>query len=350
MDIYKKLALKLDSLPEGFPPTTTGVELQILEKLFTPDEALISCELNEDFQNVGEIAQSLEMDSKTVKKNLRQMGKKRIVAWKMDRGSVLYRLEPFVVGFYEGQNDTIDYELAHLVEHYFQEGGTVGIMKISPALQRVIPAHGSVEKETIMPYEDILHQLDSCKTFLVYDCVCRKQQELIGKKTCDFPLNVCMAILEDDIPGMSNRISYDEAKALISRCEDDGLIHTVRNVVNGVNYICNCCSCCCGILRGITEYGIENSIARSNYFAVVKEEMCTGCGVCKDRCQMDAIEVDFSAVIDLKKCIGCGLCVTTCPTEAMSMFLKGEKERPPIPEGKKEWDDQRQKNRQTHNA
>ncbi|MBW1770343.1 MAG: 4Fe-4S ferredoxin, partial [Deltaproteobacteria bacterium] len=38
-DIFKKLAEHLDKLPGGFPSTETGVELRILRRLFTPEEA-----------------------------------------------------------------------------------------------------------------------------------------------------------------------------------------------------------------------------------------------------------------------------------------------------------------------
>jgi len=345
MDIYKKLAEKLDSLPEGFPPTITGVELQILAKLFTEEEAGIACGLTENFQTISDISLTLNIDSKVIKKNLRQLGKKQLIAWEMNLGSIRYKLEPFVVGFYEGQRETIDYELAHLVEHYFQEGGTEGIMKFSPALHRVIPVHGSVEKETILPYEDIIKHIDKGKTFIVYDCVCRKQQELIDERSCDFPINVCMAILEKEIPGLPNTITEKDAKALIDNCEEEGLVHTVRNVINGVNYICNCCGCCCGILRGIIEHGIENSVAKSNYYAIVKEDLCSACGICESRCQMKAISIENYSVIDLNKCIGCGLCVTRCPEDAMTMILKNEWNRIVPPKDKNEWDKQRLKNR-----
>ena len=36
---YKLLAQRLDELPNGYPPTPDGIELRLLEKLFTPEEA-----------------------------------------------------------------------------------------------------------------------------------------------------------------------------------------------------------------------------------------------------------------------------------------------------------------------
>ncbi len=42
-DAYERLALHLDSLPGGFPRTESGVEMRILKRLFTEDEAALAC-------------------------------------------------------------------------------------------------------------------------------------------------------------------------------------------------------------------------------------------------------------------------------------------------------------------
>jgi hypothetical protein len=39
MEIYRKLQKHLDTLPIGFPPTESGVEIRILKHLFTPKQA-----------------------------------------------------------------------------------------------------------------------------------------------------------------------------------------------------------------------------------------------------------------------------------------------------------------------
>ena len=38
-DVYKDLAQKLDGLPQGYPATESGVELKILQKIYSPEEA-----------------------------------------------------------------------------------------------------------------------------------------------------------------------------------------------------------------------------------------------------------------------------------------------------------------------
>jgi electron transport complex protein RnfB len=44
-EIYHKLAKVLDTLPNGFPSTDSEIEIKILEKIFTPEEADLFCDL-----------------------------------------------------------------------------------------------------------------------------------------------------------------------------------------------------------------------------------------------------------------------------------------------------------------
>ena len=44
-DIYKRLAEHLDNLPGGFPRTESGVEIRILRRLFTPEDAEFATQL-----------------------------------------------------------------------------------------------------------------------------------------------------------------------------------------------------------------------------------------------------------------------------------------------------------------
>ncbi len=54
--------------------------------------------------------------------------------------------------------------------------------------------------------------------------------------------------------------------------------------------------------------------------AVVKFEMCEGCGACVDMCPSGAIELkDGKAVVDTELCADCAACVDTCPTQAIEM-------------------------------
>ena len=44
-EVYQRLAHFLNKLPGGFPPTEDGLELRILERLFTPEQAELAMHL-----------------------------------------------------------------------------------------------------------------------------------------------------------------------------------------------------------------------------------------------------------------------------------------------------------------
>jgi ferredoxin len=56
-------------------------------------------------------------------------------------------------------------------------------------------------------------------------------------------------------------------------------------------------------------------------------ENCTACGLCVERCQMKAIDIDDVARVKKERCIGCGLCVTSCNFDAMHLIEKAPEER-----------------------
>jgi len=51
----------------------------------------------------------------------------------------------------------------------------------------------------------------------------------------------------------------------------------------------------------------------------VKQELCTGCGVCVQECPVDAVDLgdDGYAAINDEECIRCGRCHDACPQEAV---------------------------------
>ena len=324
--LYERLVDALDSLPNGFPRTPSRVELRLLAKIFSPEEASLASRLNGQFEPVEVIATRAELPERETQTRLKEMVRRGLVWFDRRDRQMLFRLAPFVVGLYEAQLETMDHELAHLVEDYFNDGGTAGIMGPEPALHRVIPAQAAVKSEWVLPYDDVRSILLTAKSFHLRDCICREQQEYIGRK-CDFPLDTCLSFSALEGHSGPGAISREEALAVLDRAEEVGLVHTVSNVMAGVGYVCNCCGCCCGILRGITDQGIETSVAHANYFAVIDPDTCLGCGTCITRCQVAAItEENGVSIVNQPRCIGCGLCVTGCPNGAAQLLRKPDAE------------------------
>lgn len=344
-DVYEQLADALDRLPNGFPRTRLKVEMLILKKIFSREEAKLAGQLNRSMEQVDVIAKRVGLSAEEAEEKLTKMAKRGLLWHDQTDGKLSFRLAPFVVGIYESQRENLDHELAHLVEEYFANGGAAGIMKPQPALHRVIPAQKAVKSEWILPYDDVKALLLKSKTFRLNDCVCRKQQDLIGRK-CSFPLRTCLSFSSLESPSSQDTISREEALAFLDKAEEMGLVHTVSNTMKGMGYVCNCCGCCCGILRGINDWGIENSVASANYYAVIDPDECLGCGTCRKRCQMNAIsEQDGVSIVERKKCIGCGLCATGCPNGAAKLERKPQNQIVNPPKDFASWEHERLHNR-----
>jgi len=342
---YSKLADALGRLPNGFTRTESGIELEILKRIFTEQEAELASNLGRDYQTIDEIASQNNLELEAANTLLNSMVEKGMVIPQNINNVASYRLRPFIFGIYEFSLHLVDHSFAHLIEDYFEEGGLTEIMKPLPHIHRVIPAQSAVKSEWILPYDDVKKLLESAKVFHLRDCICRTQQEHVGRK-CDFPIHTCLVFFNYERPPRPGDISKQEALDLLDEMEEIGLVHTVSNLIEGHFYVCNCCGCCCGILRGLNEFGLEGSIAAANYYAEIDHETCIGCGICENRCQVNAISmIDNKAVVDLEKCIGCGLCATGCPVEAASLKLKPEEERIEPPLNFVDWEEKRIKNR-----
>ena len=341
--VYENLAEALDKLPNGFPRTPSKVEIRILKKLFSPEEASLGGQMGRTKETPDVIASRTGLTPEEARTRLLNMADKGL-AWNYEEdGKGLFRLAPFIVGIYEASS--MDHELAHMIEEYLSTGGAEGIMRPQPAIHRVVPAQKAVKSEWILPYDDVKAILTRSKSFVLRDCICRDQQKHVGNE-CRFPLRTCLSFSDSESPPGKSSISKDEALAFLDKAEELGLVHTVNNVTKGIGYVCNCCGCCCGLLRGITDWGIENSVASANYFARIDPDECVGCGTCNDRCQVHAIrEENGVSVVDLAKCIGCGLCVTGCPNGAAQLEKKPEAEVVPPAADFKTWEDQRLRNR-----
>ena len=142
-NIYRTLAQRLDSLPNGFPPTPDGVELQLLAHIFTPEEAALAARLRLSLESPEQMALRLGGDPKELREQLKGMARRGLIAaGRMDDG-LGYRLMPFVVGIYEMQINRLDAEMAHLFEAYYRQafGQVLGVQ---PSVHRVIPIGESV--------------------------------------------------------------------------------------------------------------------------------------------------------------------------------------------------------------
>jgi len=343
-DVYRKLARVLDTLPNGFPATEDGVEVQLLKKIFKPDQAELFCDLRLSFETAEQLAERTGRPLEGLEEKLTAM-KERGQIFGVQVGDIrVFKMVPWAFGIYEFQLPHLDKEFVELNEQFYESFGKQ-FFSNTPQLMQTLPIEEeiSVEQEAL-PYERVSALIDSCQSFLVNECVCKKEQSLLDKP-CDRPLGVCLAlapvpdVFADSPTGRV--ITKDEAYKLLAECEKNALVHLTGNMQQGRFFICNCCGCCCAVLRGINKLGIPAStVINSHYYAEIDQDACTDCGICADeRCQVNAIaeSEDASYQVVLEKCIGCGLCITACPTDAIKMVRRPEQQQVPPPLDEAEW-------------
>jgi len=344
---YKRLAERLDALPNGYPPTSDGVELELLAKLFTPEEADIASRLRLALETPEQIAdRTLETDAieyrlDDLREHLKNMSRRGLIKAGRTEEGLGFGLMPFVVGIYEAQLGRIDAELAKLFERYYKQSFGK-MLVIQPAVHRVVPVNETIKMDMeIHPFESISEIVNNAKAWGVFDCICRVQKALIGDP-CDHPVDVCMVMSKKPdvfnghpvIKGVTN----EEAQATLHRAAQAGLVHSVSNSQQDITYVCNCCTCSCGILRGVAELGVANVIARSAFVNHVTETLCVGCEDCIPSCQFQALSLVANVIqVNETRCVGCGVCVPVCLENALILVRRPPEEIMPIPQSEQDW-------------
>jgi ferredoxin len=340
-DVYRRLARQLDAIPNGFPPTESGVELRLLAKIFLPEEAALAAEMGLRKEPAAEIAARAGVDPKLAYRRLKTMARKGQLTVGRNNGKLAFGLMPFAVGIYEEQLPRMDETLASLFEEYYLE--TRGAFaRYGPPIHRVIPVEEAIPTGIeVYPYEQASVLLDSAQAWGVRDCICRVQQKLVGKG-CDRPVENCLVFAPVagvfDHSETTRAVTKEEAQRILREAEDAGLVHSPGNFRDGHNYICNCCTCCCGVLRTVAEFSLPTAIASSGFVAVVDADACAACGDCLARCQFGAMALaGDGCVVEPASCVGCGLCITACPSQALHLQRRAEGEVPVPPASRRDW-------------
>jgi electron transport complex protein RnfB len=328
--VYERLRDRLDDLSTGYPTTKSGVEIRILERLFTEEEAEFFLKLSPLPEAPGQVAERLGRDPEWTAAIMERMAVKGLLFRLRKGDTVRYGALPFLVGILEHQVNRLDPELALDMEEYFETGFGKTIQSFQTPVMRSIPINRDIAvKWPVAPYEDVLEIINSQEIIALAPCICRTWRKT-AHEGCDKPVETCFIFGQYGRYYVENKmgrfISKDEAREVVKRNEEAGLVMQPFNSQK-VGGMCSCCGDCCGMLRSLKKQPFPARSVQSNYFAEVDGEVCAGCETCLDRCQMEAIQiVDDKAVINLDRCIGCGLCVTTCSTGALQLKKKPDEQ------------------------
>lgn len=341
VEIYRRLARRIDELPVPYPETESGVELRLLEAMFTPAEAQVALHLSALTEPIGTIHRRLsrarppvtiEPDAlSTMLAGLAKKGAINAGITRVGKQRVrTYGLAPLVVGMFEFQVDKLTPEYVRDFHQYLEEGFREAVVGGASPQLRTVPIRAELSADrAVAPYQDIRAYIANHPgPFSVMNCVCRQSAELVGEAcTTSSTHETCLSI-GGSLRG-ARRIPREEVLDILDRAEREGHVLQPQNS-REPGFICCCCRDCCEVLRNARKLPRPADAIPSGYQAAVDAQRCTGCKRCLKRCPMDAITItNATAQIDTDRCIGCGLCATSCPQQAITLVKRERAPRTP---------------------
>ena len=362
-DKYKKAAraiIKAGTLP--FPVNETLLE--ILQLLLTEEDLIfIDAFKRKSSQTMEELKKSSTLPEERLHLSIKSLAKKGFLFNQPNsEGIMVYRLMPILmVGAFEYIfMKKINYseeekKIAYLFEDYFHEITDFiqsNYDMITPIFEKMRPydrtlsilddningeeidieVNSSLEvpEEQIIPTQKVEELINKFDDIAVGRCFCRQHKDLLGQPCTQTELREnCFTFGKSaryvTEQGFGRLISKQEALEIMKKSEADGLVHKAfhphSDISREESSICNCCKDCCGTLEW-WRMGLTALINSTNHLSKIDEDICTGCGICIEKCPVDAIRLNNidKAEVNEEYCIGCGVCAHFCPEHAISLL------------------------------
>jgi len=146
--IYYKLAKVLDSLPNGFPATESGVEIKLLKRIFRPEDIDLFCDLKFNFETAVQISKRTERPLEGLEEQLLEMKQRGQILGADMGGTGIFKMVPWAFGIYEFQQSHMDREMAEMCEE-FMKVYSIQFFKTKPQFMQVVPIEKEIEGKQI---------------------------------------------------------------------------------------------------------------------------------------------------------------------------------------------------------
>ena len=336
---------------------------EILEILFSPDDAALAARLPVVPTTVEDLARRTGMDAPGLRARLDAMAGRGLVLDLRDArtGTTTYMLAPPVVGFFELSMMRLSVglpkaRLARAYEAYMSDDRSfdLEVSGSSTLVSRTLVQETALFDDLlseVLDWDRATSYVENADALAVTNCFCRHVASHLGT-ACDYPMETCLSLGTAARylvrHGYARSVERSEGRELLESAREHGLVHIADNVRQELNYICSCCSCCCVELRS-ARMGMP-VMQPSAFQPVIDDDLCTGCGDCVRACPVQAVSLvsrgpgrgdgDRAAArllceIDLDRCLGCGVCIGACSQDSLSMVRRPQ--APDVPQNAVEY-------------
>ncbi len=228
MDVYRKLQQHMNAMPVGLPATESGVEINILKIIFSPEEAEIAILLDYKYKSterIFEAAKGKYTSKANLIKALDKIVAKGGISRRKRNGEKQYALIPLALwGIYEYQLKRLTPEFLVNFGQYIQNEFGYELASSAVPKMRVIPVEKSIKIEhKVSTYDELRFLIEQAgDQIAIQDCICRRIQDQQGKN-CQMTerREVCMSFgdlanlyVEE---GWGRKISMEKAIMLVKK-------------------------------------------------------------------------------------------------------------------------------------
>ncbi len=320
---------------------------EILALLFSDQEAYVASCFPLEEATLPELVRCTKMTEIELRPLLERMADKGLVMDMPYAGKTYYLLMPGLIGFFEftfmkNRTDLPLKELARLMAEYMYENPQTGqaseFFGSKTSLTRSLVYEDQIPVSSeVTSYEDARKIIQNASFGAVGMCYCRHKKEHLDE-TCakGAPVeNICISLGSAakfmSRRGFAEQKSKEELLAILDTARKHNLTHITDNIRQRPSFICNCCSCCCELMLGV-QAGYHDGVGKTPFLAKVDSDVCNGCGLCFDACNVKAIDCvtdGRTAQVNEPVCLGCGACISACKRSALTLVEREERPLPP---------------------